>query len=208
MARTHATHAQREHVRNQIRAAAADIFMSKGLAGISVRSIASEAGVSVGTVYSYFGNLQDLMQSLWKEPIARFEQTLDTIAAKNPDPLDRLQALMKSYLAFGLKNPDLYRGAFLFIRPETFETPEREKLTSARFAQLVVNAIVEGQASGAISSGRPAELAQLLWSGLHGVLALPTNLDRIAFKSPKGVGNTMIDAMINHLSATPQKRGA
>ncbi|MEM7363073.1 MAG: TetR/AcrR family transcriptional regulator [Pseudomonadota bacterium] len=208
MARTHATGEQREHVRNQIRAAAATIFKAEGLAGISVRSIASAAGVSVGTVYSYFGNLQDLMQSLWREPISRFEQTLEKITAKHPDPLNRIEALLRAYLAFGLKNPDLYRGAFLFVRPTTFEVPPRETLGTAKFARFMIEAITEGQQSGAIISGRPPELAQLLWSGLHGSLSLPVNLDRIAFRSTRTVGHAMIEAMINHLSVDPKKRGA
>ena len=38
-------------------------------------------------------------------------------------------------------------------------------------------AVEAGQASGAVRDGDPRLLAQLLWSGVHGALALPINVD-------------------------------
>ena len=72
MPRRPATESQREEVRQKIRNAAKAIYREKGITGISARAIAVSAGVSVGTIYSYFGDLQTLMQSLWLEPLDRF----------------------------------------------------------------------------------------------------------------------------------------
>ena len=42
----------------------------------SFKEVAQEAGVSVGTVYSHFGSLSELMQSLWRRPARKLVQRL------------------------------------------------------------------------------------------------------------------------------------
>ena len=112
MARQQATAEQRAEVRERIRTAAAAVYRAEGLGRVSARAIAQEAGVSVGTLYSYFENLQDLMQSLWMEPVERFEQRLRSIALAHEEPLERIESLLRAYVAFALRPRALYRSAF------------------------------------------------------------------------------------------------
>ena len=69
MARPTLTKEQRAEIRSRIRKAATELYPESGLSDISARGIAKRAGVSVGTIYSYFDNLPELMQSLWIEPV-------------------------------------------------------------------------------------------------------------------------------------------
>ncbi|MEC7290366.1 MAG: hypothetical protein VXW22_09795, partial [Pseudomonadota bacterium] len=50
------------------------------------------------------------------------------------------------------------------------------------FPTLLTAAIAQGQAAGDVIDGDPETLAQMLWSGVHGALALPINLDRVELK--------------------------
>lgn len=200
MARQPASEEQREQVRDWIRAAATEVYRAGGIGNVSARAIAAQAGVSVGTLYSYFGNLQELMQSLWREPVARFEKRLEAIARDHAVPLDRVEALLQAYLSFALKRPELYRGTFMFVRPEAEEKPSREKFTSSAFGRLLSEAIVEGQREGSIRSGDPLGLAQFLWSGLHGAIALPINIDRLRFKSVRPAAREMIERLLVDLA--------
>ena len=179
MARPKATPEQREKVRRSIQAAAAEIHRKEGITGISARAVATKAGVSVGTIYSYFGDLTGLMQSLWTGRVSVMEDQFRAQAAEIADPAERLAALLKTYLEFGIDQAALYRGALMFVRPAALETPDKQPLSEFAFPTLLRAAIVEGQSDGRIVGGDPDTLTQLLWSGVHGVLALPVNMDRL-----------------------------
>ena len=200
MPRRPATESQREEVRQKIRSAAKAIYRDKGISGISARAIAVSAGVSVGTIYAYFGDLQTLMQSLWLEPLDRINAEMQSIAKAHGDPVERLRALMAAYLAVATDNPELYRNAFMFVRPSQLPTPEQAEMDSVVFVALIKQALLDGQNSGRIRSGSVEQMAQLIWAGLHGSIALPVNFDRIALATD--TGPQMIDMLIAQLTAT------
>ena len=201
MARPAATPEQREIVRRKIREAAAHIYRQHGIAAINARGVAERAGVSVGAIYAHFGDLTGLMQSLWTGHVERQNAKFGDIAKRERDPVKRLRALLLAYLEFGLDNAALYRNAFLFVRPESHEKPEKVPLTKFSFPALLVEALREGQKTGAIESGDPAHQAQILWSGLHGSLALPLNIDRIAFADPKHLARVMVETLLRGVAS-------
>ena len=200
MPRKPATEEQRRAIRTRLQQAAAAIYRAEGLAGISARAIAQKADVSVGTIYAHFGSLQALMQTLWQEPLERLNQRFLLAAEANPDPFARLQALLETYLDYALEFPELYRGAFLFVRPEQMEKPERLSFEDVHFPRLVRLALEQAQANGAIKGGDTEAQMQLLWAGLHGVLALPVNMDRFAFAPVRDRAETMIQTLLAQLA--------
>lgn len=201
MPRKPATEEQRAAIRKKIRDAARHVYREKGISGVSARAIAVAAGVSVGTIYSYFGDLATLMQSLWAEPLESINARFREIAASHVDPLERLRALMTAYVAVGADNPELYRSAFLFVRPAHLDQPNQDDPDSVVFVALVRRALLEGQNAGIVRSGSVDELAQLIWAGLHGSIALPINFDRIRFDDHQRISSQMIDLLIAQLAA-------
>lgn len=182
MARPKATPEQRAEVRRSIQRAATELYREQGLTAVSARAVAKRAGVSVGTIYSYFGDLAGLGQSLWEGRVARQEEMFRDVARQHDDPAARIEALVRAYLSFGIEQRDLYRNALMFVRPGGLEKPDSQPVSNFAFPSLLKAAIEQGQAAGAIAQGDPEALAQLLWSGVHGALALPVNLDRVALK--------------------------
>ncbi len=182
MARPKASPEQRAKVRRSIQQAAVELYRAGGIGAVSARAVATKAGVSVGTIYSYFGDLNGLGQSLWEPQIAKLEAEFRDVAAQHPDPLARIEALLRAYLEFGIEQATLYRNALMFVRPSGQDKPEKRSVDAAAFPTLLKAAIMEGQASGTIIDGNPVILAQLLWSGVHGALALPVNMDRLDLK--------------------------
>ena len=200
MARPALTEEQRKKTRQSIRKAAAELYQKNGAGDVSARAIADAAGVSVGTLYSYFNNLTELMQSLWKEPVKRLLDQLETDLAKPSKPLDKLERLLKAYVKFASQHRGIYRSAFMYVRPESHKQPEPVSLESDRFFSLFLNAIIEGQTSGDVRTGPPKLLAQTLWAGLHGAIALPINMDRIALEDGPQSVEQMIDLLMAWLS--------
>ncbi|MEH6938307.1 TetR/AcrR family transcriptional regulator, partial [Bacillus sp. JJ664] len=58
----------KEDIKNRIIAAALEEFKEQGYLGASIRNIASNAGIALGTIYKYFKNKEDLFNSL-VEPV-------------------------------------------------------------------------------------------------------------------------------------------
>lgn len=201
MARPFATEEQREEIRRRIRAAAAEIYRQNGAGAISARSVAQKAGVSVGAIYGHFGDLAGLMQSFWIGHVERQDEVFRNIARRHQEPMQRVRALLVAYLEFGLENATLYRNAFLFVRPESQDPPKPAPLGTFAFADLLIAALREAQAAGVVAEDDPARLAQLLWSGVHGCLALPVNMDRVAFASPKAMAKPMVDLLLRGVCA-------
>ena len=190
------TDEEREQTRQRIRRAAAKLYAVNGKADLSARAIAREAGVSAGTIYQYFDNLRELMQSLWKEPLAVFLDDFEKIAEKHADPRRRLRKLLQAYLDFAHAEHELYRSAFLFVRPKSLPQPEPLPLAQDRLFSLLKKAVADGQSEGVFKKGSAQKMTQLLWAGLHGSIALPTNIDRLAIDSPSQLGKPMLDLLM------------
>lgn len=139
------------------------------------------------------------MQSLWMQPLESINRRLAELAGSIPDPVARLRALLGAYVEVARSRPELYRGAFLFVRPAAEPAPPKDPPQDAPFPALLAGAILEGQAQGSIRAGDPERLAQIAWSGLHGALALPINFDRIRLAEGPSVADEMADLMLDAL---------
>ncbi len=200
MPRPPATASQIDALRSNIRRAALDLYREQGLNHLTARAIAVRAGVSVGTIYKHFGNLSELARTLWQGPVEKFEQALEQKAAQYQDPLERLHALLEAYLEFARTHQDLYRGAFLFVRPPNQDQPEKAQLTSSVFARLLIDALQEGQQQGLVVAGDAQIQAQTLWAGVHGAIALPINLDRLTWNDT-AIERQMVDGLLRSISS-------
>ncbi len=179
--------------RERIRAAAGTLVRQGNLEKITIRTVAKEAGVSVGTIYKYFEDISDLGRSLWQEPVDALRQQMTEIAENTADPAARIRALLHAYADFAHKKRQVFLGAFLYVRPESKEKPDPTSLEDEPFFHLLKIAILEGQQNGTFVDGDAKMLAQLLWAALHGALALPNNIERIAFDPAPQIADAMID---------------
>jgi len=198
MPRTAATPEQRAQAREQIRRAAVEVYDEKGMEGTSARAIAVKAGVSVGTLYSYYANLPELMRSLWAEPVAEEMVHLRVAVEATPDPLRALRALLEGYANFAFDNPDILRGALLFVG-RVQDTALAPAPAAVEFDQMLRDAILAGQKTGQIKPGPAAQIAHQLWAGVHGALALPINIESFDFGSPKQVVADMITMLLESI---------
>lgn len=86
--------ARADETRSRIAAAARALFVSRGWASTTVREVAREAGVSVPTVYSVYGNKKGLAMALMDaaDLAAEPRRVLAEVAAADGDPPRQLQA--------------------------------------------------------------------------------------------------------------------
>ena len=201
MARPALTDEQRRGIRRSIRAAASKLHAENGMQEISARAIAQSAGVSVGTIYSHFGNLTELMQSLWKQPARKMIEDMES-AANTGNATERLKNLIDIYIQFSRDNWSVYRGAFMFVRPDEHEAPPQVALDQDRMFKILKQTIIDGQSRGEFRSGDPDQITQTLWSGIHGAIALPTNFHRLALDASPERVDSMLDLLFEWVQTT------
>ncbi len=203
MARPAASDEQRAEQRNRIRRAAAELYRQDGLPGLSVRAVAARAGVSTGLLYSYFANLSELLRTLWMGPVGELGRTLAAIESAEEEPVTRIERLLEAYIAFTIEHPDVHRGLLLFVRPPSSPSPTPADPDGLVLHAALRRAITEGQRTGAVRAGDPAMVAQVLWSGVHGALGLPVNVDSYALTPGPELAAAMVATLLSAITTDP-----
>ncbi len=197
MPRPPATPEERAELRTRLRRAAASIHRDEGIQAVTVRNVTRLAGVSAGSLYNSFSGIDELLRSLWLEPVMRGGPALEAVAASHPDPLERIGALLRSFAPFVRRNPEIHRGALLYVGPGTGEEPDRRPPDELPFHALLRTAVEDGQRSGIVRDGDPARITQLLWSGIHGALGLPVNARLYDLAPGDDVADDMIALLLD-----------
>ena len=89
-------------VRDELLQAAEGVFAEEGLQTAKVESIASRAGVSVGTVYNYFADRKGLVDAVMEHRKLELMHSLDTLSAQTVGrPFrERLEAILGQILEY------------------------------------------------------------------------------------------------------------
>ena len=111
---------------DDIVAAAAKVFRTKGYHAATVRDIADEVGILKGSLYHHFESKEALLYLVVKEPIAQLQETTAAIAGAQLPPTEKLrQAILAHLEAFDRHYPHL----FVYLR-------EREAV-KRRFREMI-----------------------------------------------------------------------
>jgi len=83
--------------RRQILAAATNRMQESGFHAMSMQSVADEARVSVGLIYQYFGNKEDLLRGVVVDILEDFrDQIPQALTEAGDDPVDRLKTVFRT----------------------------------------------------------------------------------------------------------------
>ncbi|MCL9998773.1 MAG: TetR family transcriptional regulator C-terminal domain-containing protein [Erythrobacter sp.] len=102
------TRADPDARRQSLIEATARVLAAKGAAGVSVRTICTEAGVSAGLLRHYFASLSDAMAATYRWTGAEIDRALEAaVAAAGPDPRARLLAYLSANFCAPIATPEL-----------------------------------------------------------------------------------------------------
>lgn len=111
---------------DEIVAAAAKVFRTKGYHAATVRDIAEEVGILKGSLYHHFESKEALLYLVVKEPIAEMFRAMAEIAEANLPATEKLRSAVLAHLeAFDRHYPHL----FVYLR-------ERESV-KRRFREMI-----------------------------------------------------------------------
>jgi AcrR family transcriptional regulator len=90
------TDARVQRRRRQILDAATEVMSTTGFHATSMQAVAERAGISVGLIYQYFGNKDELLVAVIVDILEDFrDQVPAAIAAAGEDPVDRFGAAFR-----------------------------------------------------------------------------------------------------------------
>jgi AcrR family transcriptional regulator len=169
---------RRLETRQAILTAAEALFLEHGYEGFSLRQVAEQVGYSATTIYLYFRDKDELLFEVALEGFDRFGRALREAHGKAAAPFERLRAIGRAYVAFGLGHPLHYRLMFMqrgeFL--QELHPAEQKPLIESDGFRVLFDAVGEALEAGVIRPGDPLAVATLLWAGVHGVVSLAISM--------------------------------
>jgi AcrR family transcriptional regulator len=156
-------------VERELLTAAEAVLVREGPGGLTVRAVATEAGIAPMGVYNRLGGKDGLVDALLIRGFDRLRAACD--AAAGPDMRARFYDCGRRYREFALDNPHFYAIMFEDAIPHGFDNPEVVEHADAAF-QALVRIVELSAAAGVIAALNPVEAAQQIWSTVHGAVAL------------------------------------
>ena len=151
--------------------AAIQMYLEEGYEKLTLRSIATRVEYSVGTIYLYFKDKDELYHAMHEWG---FDKLLKEFAPLQyvENPLERMKAVSRVFVAFALKNPELYDLMFILNEPMCADANIEDWKCGQSVYQFLVETIEECLKDNLIVSENPQALAFMFWSSTHGMVSL------------------------------------
>jgi AcrR family transcriptional regulator len=195
-------------LRDALLKAAETVLERDGLAGLTLRAVAREAGVSHAAPTHHFGDLTGLVSELAAIGFRQFNAAMVAAgAAGGSTPMEKALARAKAYVAYAQAHPGMYGLMFRNERLD-MKRPSLHEAAEASFAGLAgaIGASRHEQISEqSLSLDQAAAIARA-WSLVHGftMLLLDGRLGDILRRLPKGTdAETLLDAMLKSTVVRP-----
>src|SRR5215471_14054574 len=114
---------QKESTRQEILDAARDLFVNEGFDNVSMRKIAEKVEYAPGTIYLYFKDKAEILDTLCQQTFEKLHARMEAIRRDPGNPLEGLRRGLRTYIQFGIDNPNHYIVTFVLgkSRPEGHE---------------------------------------------------------------------------------------
>jgi AcrR family transcriptional regulator len=162
-------------LRDEIMAATEDLLLEAGSAqAVSIRAVAQRVGVTAPSIYRHFEDKTALIFDVCARHFTAIEDFIRARCAGIDDPIDKLAALGRAYIDFGVANPEPYRIMFM-TRPDIVPSAYhgRALAETAAFSLLlecVQAAIDAGRLRPELDDAYRVSIG--LWARVHGLTSL------------------------------------
>lgn len=176
--------------------AALALLEEDGLASLTVRAVASRADVAPMGVYSRFGSKDGLLEALFVHGFHELEAAIEP--PPSPSPISRLREGCAGYRHFAIDNPQLYH--LMFEQMMLLELSAEAQDAAQRTFGILIDRVQDAMNSGDLTEGNSTEVAQQMWSAMHGAVSL--EIAGVHFAADRAANYmAMIDALLVGLGA-------
>ena len=136
---------QKEATRQRVLTAARDLFETRGYEETTVREIARQAQVSVGSVFTTFSSKGDILSQVMADRLDALYAELDRVAPhlRGSTP-DRLRSLFAIHFAFETRRTRLFLAHIAAAYSWTLSAASRPYGRNPRLRQMVADCLTEG----------------------------------------------------------------
>lgn len=145
--RTASVEARLQRTRATILGAARRRIAADGLRGASIADVADDAGVSVGTVYRYFGNKDGLLREVVDDVCSREIDTVAKLAATPSDPAERFTAAVDGFARRAVASGRIAYAVIAEPAPPDVEATRirHRRDLAAVFAAVIADGVATGE---------------------------------------------------------------
>lgn len=126
----------------KINKSAFNLFAQKGYSRVTMQMVAQEVSISVGTLYNYYGNKEDLFLKVFKEAFNQIYNNLESIIRQNKnsynffsvlyDEIVRLQGFSRELMREKINHEviqELREHLLMLVRSLVYQAGEKGDLT-------------------------------------------------------------------------------
>ena len=196
---------ERVDLRNKILDAAREMFVENGYEATTMRAIADRIAYTPTAIYHHFRNKEALLTEITTRDFRALGEVFQKLGAVQ-DPVERLRRTGQAYVEFALTHPMHYRLMFMAPHPPvndpkgiTHGDPSEDAY--AFLVQTCTEAIAARRFRPEFQD--PEQVAQLLWSGCHGLVSLhiaKENDDWVEWRDVRETAVRLHDVMMNGLA--------
>lgn len=159
-------------LKNALIEAGIKILSREGVGGLTLRKVASQAGVSHSAPYAHFADKQALIAAISTEGFRRLYVQLDAaVLANKRNPKRQLTEGARAYIQFALDNMDTFKIMFSGALEKEKDYPSFVEISHKTF-ERVVDIVRACQDAGILRPAPPEIMAVTVWGQLHGIVSL------------------------------------
>jgi AcrR family transcriptional regulator len=156
--------------KDRIFAAARAILEREGIEGLSVRKVATRAGVSTMAMYRHFADKDALLNALMDDGLAAWEKVARAIRVE--DPMEWLEAVIEAFLKFALSQPHRFDAAFFLPASEARRFPDDFVAGRSPVIAMIMIRIDQAKADGRLGDTPAVDVALALASMAQGLVSM------------------------------------
>jgi AcrR family transcriptional regulator len=167
-----------ELLREEILDAAEALLIEKGHPdAVSIRAVAARVGVSPPAIYLHFADKDELF---FHSCARNMEELADRLVAAGQEGsmLERLEAMGRAYIRFGLERGERYEVMFVARPPQSIVDDPEIEIPGVRALRATEAVVAAGIESGELRADLdPAATAASLWAAVHGTVLVLLGAD-------------------------------
>jgi AcrR family transcriptional regulator len=161
----------RQEMRRLILETARRMFLEEGFEKVTIRRIADAIEYSVGTLYLYFRDKDEILYALHCEGFEELYHRQQRVLAI-ADPLERLRAHIHIYLSFAFEQPETYDLMFIMRSPAKKIQHEQSWGVGLRSYRALEENVRECLEARVLRQASLELVTFTLWSQAHGAASL------------------------------------
>lgn len=147
------------------------ILEAEGPQAVTMRRIASEAGITAMAIYHHFPSREALLSAVVDSEFSQMAELFTAPKGKQSFETAMVH-ILDGYISYALEHPRIFDYVFSTVRAGARRFPEDFRARRSPTLNLIADAVFHWMKLGKLKQGDRWEIAMELWAHVHGYLAL------------------------------------